>query len=338
MHFGYIDDSRQAEWEKLVIQNPANGFMQSFFWTRFTNLLGWPTYKVGVFDNKDLIGGAIITKFATDNGHNYLYIPEGPVLPYSSSQADKIFDGFIAEIDKIADLTGGSLTSHIRIDPKLTALPIFFKRFQKAPTNPEPLRTLLMDLSLSHEELLTQMKPKGRYNIKVAQRYGLTVTSTDLASGLSDFLKFYHQTVDRRQFEGKDEGYFTHLVDAINNPADAKMFFVKDGQSILAVALVIFYGKLVTFLFGASSDGHREKMAPYLLHWEIICQAKAMGFSAYDFYGIVPDENDVEHAWQGFTAFKKKFGGKEITYIGAYDFVYNQNLYEEYLKESGEIS
>lgn len=336
MQFAYIDESRKIEWEKLVSQNPLSGFMQSFFWTNFTNLLGWPTFKIGVFDNNHLIGGAVVTKFKTNNGHNYLYIPEGPVIPYESLDSVKIFDGLIAEIDKIADLKGDSLTSHLRIDPKLTTLPDFFNRFQKAPINLEPLRTLLIDLSKPQEQILAQMKPKGRYNIKIAQRYGLKVTSSNLQSGLNDFLKFYHQTVDRRQFEGKEEKYFVDLVTAVNNPTTAKMFFVKDQENILAVALVIFYGKLATFLFGASSDSSREKMAPYLLHWEIICQAKEMGFHQYDFYGIVPDENELNHPWQGFTAFKKKFGGEQVKYIGAYDFAYNRKLYEEYLKENGE--
>lgn len=337
MNFKYIDETHKAEWEKIVAQNPASGFMQSFFWTKFTNLLGWPTYKIGVFDNQDFIGGAVITKFKRDNGHNYLYIPEGPVLSYNALGSDKIFNGLIAEIDKIADLKGENLTSHLRIDTKLTELPEFFKRFKKAPIDLEPLRTLVIDLSLSEEQILAQMKPKGRYNIKVAQRYGLNVVSTDLRSGLNDFLKFYRETVNRKQFKGKTEKYFTDLVTAIDNPLNAKLFFVKDQSKILAVALVIFYGELATFLFGASSDLHREKMAPYLLHWEIICRAKEMGFKKYDFYGIVPDENNLNHPWLGFTAFKKKFGGEQIKYVGTYDFVYNKKLYREYLKENGEI-
>lgn len=337
MQFKYIDPALQKYWEDFTKKTPAAGFMQSFFWTDFTNLLGWPTFKIGAFDNENLIGGAIVTKFKTDNGHNYLYIPEGPVLTYNSPESEKIFSGLITEIDKIADLTGDSLTSHLRIDPRLIELPVFFKRFQRAPTDLEPLRTLLIDLSLSQEEILAQMKPKGRYNIKVAQRYGLQVISTNLQTGLSDFLKFYHQTVNRRQFEGKDENYFTKLAQTIDNPTDAKMFFVKERGDILAVALVIFYGELVTFLFGASADANREKMAPYLLHWEIICQAKKAGYQWYDFYGIVPDENNSDHPWQGFTAFKQKFGGKVVKYIGAYDFVYNQDLYLKYLKENQEI-
>lgn len=337
MIFKYIDQSMGNAWESLVKQNPSSSFMQSFFWTEFTNLLGWPTYKIGVFENQQLIGGAVVTKFNTDNGHNYLYIPEGPVLPYYLQEAHKIFDALITEIDKVADLSGDSLTSHLRIDPKLTSLPAFLKRFQKAPTDLEPLRTLLINLSLSKEEILAQMKPKGRYNIKVAQRYNLQVISTDLQSGLKDFLKFYHQTVDRKQFEGKDESYFIKLAQTIKNPQNAQFFFVKDKNNILAVALVIFYGSWVTFLFGASSNMHREKMAPYLLHWEIIYKAKEMGFKLYDFYGINPEENNLDHPWQGFTTFKMKFGGQQVKYIGAYDFVYNQDIYQEYLKDSKEI-
>lgn len=337
MSFGYIDESYKAEWEKLVAGNSASGFMQSFFWAKFNNLLGWPTYKIGVFEGKKLIGGAVVGKFKMENGHNYLYIPEGPVIPYSSLESGIIFDGLIAEIDKIADLRGESLTSHLRIDARLTALSTFFKRFQKAPIDLEPLRTLVIDLSLSREQILAQMKPKGRYNIKIAQRYGLQVISTDLQSGLNDFLKFYQETVKRKQFEGKEEKYFTDLATAIDNPINAKIFFVKDGEQILAAALVIFYGGMVTYLFGASSDFQREKMAPYLLQWEIVCQAKELGFKNYDFYGIVPDENNLEHPWQGFTAFKKKLGGEEVKYIGSYDFIYNQELYREYLKENREI-
>lgn len=336
MNFGYIDEFHKTEWEKLVAQNPASGFMQSFFWTKFNNLLGWPTYKIGVFDNKDIIGGAIISKFATNNGHNYLYIPEGPVIFYDVLESGKIFDGLIAEIDKIADLKGDSLTSHLRIDARLITLPTFFKRFQKAPIDLEPLRTIIIDLSLSKEQILAQMKPKGRYDIKVAQRYGLKATSTDLKSGLNDFLKFYRETVDRKQFKGKEKKYFIDLVTAIDNPSNAKMFFVKDQNEILAVALIIFYGNVATYLFGASSDLHREKQATYLLQWEIICRAKEMDFKKYDLYAIVPDENNLKHPWQGFTNFKKKFGGEQVKYIGSYDFIYNQKLYKEYLGTNGE--
>ncbi len=335
MKFGYLDESKKEEWERLVASNSATGFMQGFAWTKFTNILGWETFKIGVIENEKLIGGAMVGKFPFQKG-NYLYIPQGPVLSYEGKGAQEIFDGLISEVDQIANLKGESLTSHLRIDPRLTNLPGFFKRFQKAPLDKEPLKTILIDLSYTEEQLLKQMKPKGRYNIKLAQRHEVEVTTTNLQSGLKDFLKFYAQTVERKQFKGQDEIYFTKLIPCLEEDKLGKFYFAKYKNKILASALVIFYGGYVTYLFGASSNLHREKMAPYLLQWEIILEAKRLGYKYYDFYGIAPNE-DLSHPWQGFSEFKRKFGGEEVKYIGAYDFIYNQNLYQEYLKESQEI-
>lgn len=331
MKFAYIDDSKKEEWEKLVASNPATGFMQSFAWTKFTNFLGWETFKIGAFDDHQLIGGAMVGKFTFEDG-NYLYIPQGPVIAYQQKEAEQIFHQLIAEVDQIANLKGENLTSHLRIDPKLTNLPKFFKRFQKAALDKEPLKTILIDLSYSKDYLLQQMKPKGRYNVKLAQRYGIKVISTNLKFGLKDFLKFYTQTVERKQFKGQDEIYFAKLIPCLEEEKLAKFYFAKYRNTILASALVVFYGDFVTFLFGASSNVHREKMAPYLLQWQMILEAKKLGYKYYDFYGIAPTD-DLSHSWQGFSQFKRKFGGEEVKYIGAYDFIYNKKLYQQYLKE-----
>lgn len=337
MQFKYIDPSIQEEWENLTKTNPASGYMQSFFWAEFKNLLGWETFKIGVLDKNKLIGGVIVAKYSHYKDKNILYIPEGPILPYDHPQVEEIFHSLMGEIDKLADLEGKQLTSHIRIEPKLTVLPSFFSRFQKAPIDQQPLRTLMIDLNPSEEQILEQMKPKGRYNIKVAQRYGVEIPQTDPREGLKDFLKLYAQTRKRDLFEGKDSAYFERLIYVLSQTNNAKFFFAKFNNQILSGALVLFWGDIATFLFGASSNLHRETMASYLLHWEIIKEAKKKGCKLYDFYGISPDENDLNHPWQGFTNFKKKFGGLEIRYIGAYDFIYNQKLYQEYLKESEEI-
>lgn len=339
MNFGYIDPSLQKAWEDLVKTNPSSGYMQSFFWTKFKNTLGWKTFKIGIFEKKQLIGGAIIAKFPFSPNINILYIPEGPILSYENPKmAEKMFHNLMREIDKIADLKGESLTSHLRIEPKLTKLPPFFIRFQKAPINQQPLSTLIIDLSRPEGEILGQMKPKGRYNIKVAQRHGVKIFKSGLQSGLGEFLKIYNRTVKRQDFAGKDKGYFERLVYALSDyPAQAGFFFAKNMEKTLAAALILYWGDTATFLFGASTNLDRNLMSSYLLHWEIIKEAKELGLKWYDFYGISPEEDNYSHPWHGFTVFKRKFGGQKIDYIGAYDFIYNQKLYEEYLKESEEV-
>ena len=188
MDFGYIDLFLQKSWEGLVKTNPASGYMQSFFWSEFKNMLGWKTFKIGIFDQGKLTGGAVVAKFPFSKNKNILYIPEGPVLPYQDPKSKEMFHNLMREIDKIADLKGESLTTHLRIEPKLTKLPAFFGRFQKAPVNQQPLSTLMIDLGKPEQEILEQMKPKGRYNIKVAQKHGVEVYQSTPQAGLSDFL------------------------------------------------------------------------------------------------------------------------------------------------------
>lgn len=330
----YLGKRYQKEWEDLTKANPASGYMQSFFWTELQNLLGWETFKVGVFDKNSLVGGAIIAKYSHFKNKSILCIPEGPVIPYGQPKAEEMFQKLICEIDKIANLTGKKPTSHLTIEPKLLEVPSYFSRFQKAPTDQQPIRTLMVDLRLSEEQILKQMKPKGRYNIKVAKKHQVEIVQTGVKEGLEDFLKIYRRFIKRSGFEGKDDSYFESLVYVLPDSDSASFYFAKHNGQILATSLIIYYGDTVTFLFGASSEKNRYLMASYLLHFEIIKQAKQKGFKWYDFYGLAPGSESIIHPWYGFSVFKRKFGGKQVDYTGAYDFVYNKKLYKEYLKDN----
>lgn len=330
MQLKYIDQSRQNEWEKLVNKNPYSGYMQSFWWQEFQNLIGWETYKIGIFEKNKLLGGAIIAKYSYFKNKSIIYIPEGPVLPYEKPIAEKMFHLLIAEIDKIADLDGSNdrkPTSHLSIEPKLSFVPFFFSRFQKAKTDRQPINNLIMDLRLSKKHLLKQMKPKARYNIKVAQKHGVNIIQTSPEEGLKDFLKLYCSFNKIIPSDKKDKHYFERLIYILSRNKNGNFFFARYKNQILSSALVIYFGNTATYLFGASSKKFSFTMSPYLLHFTIMQHAKKTGYKWYDWYGLSPDENNVNHPWYGFSVFKKKFGGQQINYIGAYDFVYNRKLY-----------
>jgi peptidoglycan pentaglycine glycine transferase (the first glycine) len=334
MNLIYIDDSRQKEWENLTKTNPASGYMQSFFWTKFKNKLGWQSYKIGITENKILTGGAIVTKYAHMKNRNFLQITEGPVLPYETpKKAERMFRMLLSEIDSIAELSGDSRSSHISVEPKLMSIPPYFSRFRKSPIDQQPIRTLLIDLTLSEDELLRQMKPKCRYNIKIAQKHGVTITKTNLPDGINDFLKLYKPFVKRKKIDAKRDDYFLCLSDMLQDIDESTVYFAALGDTILSTAIVLYYGTTATFLYGASSNFQRNSMASYLMQWQILQDAKKLGFRTYDFYSLAPGEKTDTHPWEGFSVFKRKFGGTEINYIGAYDFIYNEALYQRHLAE-----
>lgn len=305
-------------------------------WADFKNQMGWKTYKIGLMDNKQLVGGAIIQKYNFSKTKNFLYIPEGPVLPYGEKKAEEMFHVLMREIDKIVNFEGEQLTTHLRIDPRLVETPGFSSKFKKAPYNMEPRNTLIIDLTLSEEELLKQMKPKGRYNVKVAERNNIEIKIDSSQTGINNFLNLYRQTTQRNGFEGKSESYFKHLMPHLKKSGYGEVFTAFVEGEPVASALVIFYEERATYFYGASSDTHKEKMAPYLLHWKIMQYAKKKGFKEYDLWGIAP-EGKKDHVWHGITQFKKKLGGEHLNFIGSYDHVYNQKSYQEFLKESGEV-
>jgi lipid II:glycine glycyltransferase (peptidoglycan interpeptide bridge formation enzyme) len=70
-------------------------------------------------------------------------------------------------------------------------------------------------------------------------------------------------------------------------------------------------------------------MAPYLLHWELIKEAKEKGLKFYDWWGIAASD-DPKDPWAGITRFKKGFGGEMVSYPGTFDYVLKPAGYEFY--------
>jgi lipid II:glycine glycyltransferase (peptidoglycan interpeptide bridge formation enzyme) len=335
MRFGYIDREHQDEWEALVKGNPASGYMQSFAWSEFKQLLGWDTFKIGMYEHDDLVGGAVVSKFSYTPCRNALFISEGPVLPYTKpQQCAALFHSLMKEIDSVANLAGATLTSHLSVEPKLTQLPLFFDRFHKAPIDQLPLRTLHIDLTQSEQSLWNGMHQKCRYNIHLAEKHGVTVTNVSLKQGWRSFYSLYKDFTERKKFEGKDKQYFNCLSYCYPTLENAHVYLAHYRGSLLDAAIVLSFGDTATFLYGASSALNRKHMSSYLLHWQIMKDVRAQGYHWYDLYGLTPIEGDVSHPWYGFSEFKQKFGGSVIQYTGAYDFIYNQQLYEEYLHDS----
>jgi len=103
-----------------------------------------------------------------------------------------------------------------------------------------------------------------------------------------------------------------------------KLYFAEYNNKVIASNIMTFFGDMVTYVHGSSSDQDRNVMAPYLLQWTIIQQAKNLGYKHYDFYGI------DETKWPGVTRFKRGFGGTEINYPGTFDVIFNSFLYKSY--------
>lgn len=99
---------------------------------------------------------------------------------------------------------------------------------------------------------------------------------------------------------------------------------------LLAANIMIDFGDTRTYLHGASSNEHRHFMAPYLLHWELMRDAKERGVRFYDWWGVAPLDAPDNHPWFGISRFKRGFPGVEYASPGTYDLVFKPRPYHLY--------
>ena len=114
-------------------------------------------------------------------------------------------------------------------------------------------------------------------------------------------------------------------------PDKCKLYLAEYQGEIIAGIIVTFFADMAIYYFGASGNRHRNVMAPYLLQWVAMLEAKVRGIGWYDFLGIAPagadGAVDASHAWAGVTEFKCKFGGVRVDYMPAMELVYNWPMY-----------
>ncbi len=201
--------------------------------------------------------------------------------------------------------------------------------FKKAHSNILPTNTIYLNLTKSKEILLQRMKPKTRYNIKLAQRKGVTVRSMGM-EGMDIWYELYTETAKRNHLLLNDIKYFQAVLDAraenSSSPANVSLLIAEYEGKPLAAMFLVITGNRGSYLYGASSSLHRNLMATYALQWEAITQSQQAGCTEYDMFGISPTP-DPEHPLYGLYKFKSGFGGEIYHTLGCWDYPLNKEAY-----------
>ena len=328
---------RWKAWDSFLEATPDTGFMQSSWWADFRATVGYEHFLLMFKDPNGIVGGALVMKFSYASQRCFYYITEGPVLPGDESAAGEVFEAILEAIEERRK-TEKQTVSHLRIEPRWQRLPAFVRGFRIVPPfrDPylEPRNTLCIDLRPSEEAILAQMKPKGRYNIRVAQRHEVSIIEDSSDKGLADFVRIYKRTAARQGMNPKPPSYFRTLLSMLSSLQQGSVFFAQYRGQRLAGAMVVYFGRRATYFFGGSLARHRQVMAPYLLHFEIMRQARTKGCEWYDLWGVAP-ENQPGHRWQDISVFKRKFGGLAFNLVPTLDHVYDPAAYEDFLAEVG---
>lgn len=321
------------EWDTLARTAADGGLLQSRVWAASQERLGRRVEYI-TLRTPDYSLRTLAVEHRLPIGFSYVYSPRGPIVENNELG----MRNYGAVIDMLALEVKRRFPRAIfwRIEPPLPEFRIedLGLRIVKAPHDVQPRTTLVIDLTKSEDELLTAMKQKTRYNIGVAERHGVSVRQSTNPEDLEKFLDLLNQTAQRDGFRAHPRSYYEKMLESrsLGSARDDRkgdriaLYVAECGDVILAAAIVAFFGRWSYYLHGASSAEHREVMAPYALHWEIMREAKRRGCLRYDLWGT------DEQRWPGVTRFKAGFAPniKPTSFTGTWDVVLRPRLYRVY--------
>ena len=292
--------------------SPAGEFLQSLEWRKFQESVGRKTFHL---EGENFLVNIILHTLPIVG--KYFYIPKGPEMRKQ-------------EIEEIINLAKENNASWIRIEPSSEeSLEVIRKNTKhkiiKAPHDVQPREIFVIDISKSEEELLAEMKPKTRYNIRLAEKKDIKIFNIGDDKYVEEFLRLTAVMAKRQGIVAHPENYYRKMFEVI--PGDILKLYVAEYENkVIAANLVVFYGEICIYLHGASDDEFRNVMAPYLLQWRQICDAKKAGCARYDFGGVSSSR------WQGITKFKTGFSSKTLPTVrpGSYDIILDNKKYWAY--------
>jgi lipid II:glycine glycyltransferase (peptidoglycan interpeptide bridge formation enzyme) len=307
-----VEIKEQEKWDSFVAAQPQSQFAQSLAWGGFQAGFGHKPWYLAAVEEGQILAAAKFIKKPLFFGWSYFYCDRGPVFQNNlwHEEAGKLL---FREFQKIAM---SERAIFLRFDPVFDLSQA--KLSLEKTIDIQPKKTAILDLSLSEEELLGKMHQKTRYNIRLAQKKGV-----EIKNGKGDFEIFWQlmeATKDRDGFRLHSKSYYQKMLELDFVRLHTAWFAGK----MIAGVVVVSYGDMATYVHGASSNEQREVMAPYLLQWTAMLEAKAHGLKHYDLYGV--DENK----WPGVTRFKMGFNPCLFEYPGTYDLVYKKASYAVY--------
>ncbi|MFH1509140.1 MAG: peptidoglycan bridge formation glycyltransferase FemA/FemB family protein [bacterium] len=314
-----------SDYEKQINKLAGNNLLQSFAWGEFQVSAGQNIFRLGVEDEGELVAAILIIKIGLPLGRSYYYIPRGPM-----NFSKDIWQLFLQELKKRGRK---DKTIFVRFEPFIESkkLPDCFESdnqiVRKSKRHTQPPVTWITDLKLSEEDLLSGMHSKTRYNIRLAEKKGVTIEKTIEEKNITDFYRLLEKTTKRGEFAGHPRSYYSKELTELAKTKNAVLYLAEYENKYIAGILVSFFGDTVTYLHGASDYEHRNIMAPFLLQWQALKEAKASGFTTYDWHGITLEEN---HAWAGITRFKQGFPGRAYEFTGTYDLILQPLWYQAY--------
>lgn len=332
-------------WEDFILGCEDKTFLQSWNWGEFQKEMREKIWRLGFYENEELIAAALVVKINARRG-KFLLVPHGPVVRNFNNQTGdltkstnlkfKILENLA---EKLREIAKDERVDFVRVNPiwkRTKENNDIFKQmgFRIAPIQMHPEASWKLDISLPEEELLANMRKTTRYLIKQAlKNTDIKVEKSAEIKDVKIFSKMHEKVSVRQKFVPFSFNYLTAEFSIFKKEDQIIIFFGKHKGELAAASFVVFWSGIGFYHHASSFPEYAKFSIPYLLQWEAIKEAKKRGCKLYDFWGFVDPKKEPNHPWAGPTMFKMGFGGKAYEYVRAQDLPLSKKYWLTYIFE-----
>ncbi|OGD85328.1 hypothetical protein A2164_04495 [Candidatus Curtissbacteria bacterium RBG_13_35_7] len=309
--------------EKDLYNKNVNHVIQSWEWGEFRRKTGLNLVRLGHYEGDKLLSAYQLTFHKVPVFPQTIgYMPKGPMPD------EKM-------VETLREIAGTNNAAFIKLEPNIisTKGPKIKDQLIKLglTLSNKPLFTkynFLIDLSKTEGQLLSAMHPKTRYNIGLAQRYGVEVYESTDDIDFDIYLKLYFETCRRQKYFGHTPQYHKLVWQTLSKAKMARLLIARYRSKPLVAWMILNFKDTMYYPYGGSSLEYKEVMASNLVAWEAIKLAKKMGLKIFDMWGALGQKASEKDPWYGFHRFKAGYGPTHVEYIGTYDLILQNALYK----------
>ena len=321
----------RATWDARVLSVDGH-ILQSWAWGELKAQFGWSVERIAV----GAVCAQVLFRALPGGLGSLAYVPRGPAADLGAAA------GMRALLEAIGLAARKRHAICLKVEPNCEKGPapegaLRALGFRPSPQSVQPRRTILVDLQGAPGDVLERMRQKTRYNVRLAERKGVTVRAGSSAD-LPAFYRLMETTSERDRFAVHSQAYYAAVHGLFVSAGQGQLLLAEHEGKLLAGLVVLSLGDTACYMYGASSDEGRNLMPTYLLQWEAMGWAREQGCRWYDLWGV-PDEDEAvleaqfaernDGLW-GVYRFKRGFGGRLVRMVGAWDLVYAPLRYRMY--------
>ena len=332
------------EWENFLTQCPEKTFLQSWNWGEFNKEMGSTIWRFGIYNDGILVAVSLVYKISARRG-TFLFIPHGPVVLDELTIQDKkeVLEIILVQLN---DIAAKEKASFVRVSPIFSENEanenIFIDLgFRPAPIHMHPEVTWELDITLPEEQLLMNMRKTTRYLIRQAEKNpDVEIMISNKIEDLKLFWPVYRETAERHHFVVFPEKYLEKEFNSFVKDREILIILGKYKGQVVSAAIFVLWQNICFYHHSGSLSKFNKMPVSYLLQWRAIKEAKNLGCSSYNFWGIAPGiENEADaqkspHPWAGLSLFKMGFGGYKNNYVKTQDFIISNKYWISYIIES----